>query len=65
MTVGKQVSVIQFDGSVIDRVLVAVENGYFYVCKLEEWNAARKQQREPTCIGFRAEYLVGESDRLG
>ena len=64
MTVGKEVSVVQFDGSVIDRVLVAVENGYFFVCKREEWALAHREGREPICIGFRAEYLVEQSDTL-
>lgn len=58
MTVGNSVSLVQFDGSVIDRVLVAVENGYFYVCKPEELALAHHEGREPNCIGFRAEYLA-------
>ena len=58
MTVGKEVSLVQFDGSVVERVLVAVENGYLFVCRREEWDMARNEQREPMCIGFRAEYLV-------
>ncbi len=60
MTEGSRVSVVQYDGIVIDRVLVAVENGYLFVCKPEEWDVARSEGREPTCIGFRAEYLVSQ-----
>jgi hypothetical protein len=55
-----RVSVIQYGGIVIDRVLVAVENGYLFVCKPEEWEAAQREEREPTCIGFREEYLVSQ-----
>jgi len=46
-------------GEVIIRVLVSVENGVYFVCRIEELEAARREQREPVCIGFRREYVVG------
>jgi hypothetical protein len=58
MTEGSIVSVMQYGDKIIDRVLVAVENGYLFVCKPEEWDAAHREGREPICIGFRAEYWV-------
>jgi hypothetical protein len=58
MTVVDKVSLVQYGDKRIVRTLVAVENGYLFVCKEEEWEAARREGREPMCIGFRAEYLV-------
>lgn len=58
MTVGKYISLVQYGNEIIRRVLVAVENEYIYVCKREEWDLSRRENREPTCIGFRSEYVV-------
>jgi hypothetical protein len=42
-----------------------VENGVLFVCKPEEFDAAKLENREPRCIGFRREYLVeAKGDRL-
>jgi hypothetical protein len=46
-------------GEVLERVLVSVENGVCFVCKREEYEAARLENREPVCIGFRQEYVIG------
>jgi hypothetical protein len=54
----KEVSLIDSRGNVIRRVLVIVENGYFYVCNREEWEAAKTEGREPVCIGFPPSDLI-------
>ncbi len=59
MITGQALKLISDGDIVITRRLVAVENGLLFVCKDEEYKAARQEQREPTCIGFRPEYLVG------
>jgi len=58
MIIGQQVRLIEYGDRIIDRVLVAVENQYIYVCKREEFEAAIQQNRQPICIGFRPEDLV-------
>ncbi len=58
MTVGQVLTLISDKDTIIERRLVAVENGLLFVCKNEEFEAARREQREPVCIGFRPEYLI-------
>ena len=58
MTVGQVLKLISYQDVVIQRRLVAVENGLFFVCKEDEFEAAREERREPNCIGFRQEYVL-------
>jgi hypothetical protein len=58
MTVGKQVTLISYKDVVIRRRLVAVENGLLFVCTEKEFQLASREGREPTCIGFKPEYLL-------
>ncbi len=58
MVAGTEVSLIEFGGSVIKRIVVGVENGRIYVCKPDEFATARDQRREPISIGFRLEDLA-------
>ena len=60
MQSGYEVSLIAHGGEMIRRTIVAVENGYLFVCRPEEYTAARQSGREPVSIGFRAEYLRGD-----
>ena len=59
MIAGTILNLISFDGSVIQRCLVSVENGLYFVCKEEEFEESRRENREPVCIGFRPEFVVG------
>ena len=61
MTTGELLTLRADRGEVINRVLVSVENGVCFVCKPEEFEAAKREQREPICIGFRPEYIVEEA----
>jgi hypothetical protein len=58
MTIGQQVTLIDCHGNELNRILVSVENGVLFVCRREEYRSALQEHREPTCIGFRTEYLV-------
>jgi hypothetical protein len=58
MTAGQVLTLLADEDVVITRRLVAVENGLLFVCKDEEFEAAKREKREPTCIGFRPEYLI-------
>jgi hypothetical protein len=57
--VSKNVNLTAYGNEVITRVVVAVEKGVYFVCKREEYEAAMSEGREPVCIGFRREYVVG------
>ncbi len=58
MTAGQELTLISDGDIIIKRRLVAVENGLLFVCKDEEFEAAKREKREPVCIGFRPEYVV-------
>ncbi len=58
MVAGKTLTLRADRGQVITRVLVSVENGVYFVCKPEEFEAADREQRKPICIGFRPEYVL-------
>jgi hypothetical protein len=59
MAEGMAVKVVADRGEILNRVLVSVENDIYFVSKPEEFEAAKKEGREPICIGFRREYVVG------
>ena len=56
--VSKDVNLLAYGDEVILRTVVSVENGVYFVCKREEFEAAKREAREPRCIGFRKEYVV-------
>jgi hypothetical protein len=58
MTVGQTLTLMSDGNKVIQRRLVAVENGLFFVTKADEFEAAIAECREPVCIGFQAEYVL-------
>jgi hypothetical protein len=62
MTAGETLTVISDKDVVIERTLVSVENGVYFVCKPEEFRAAIQEHREPTCIGFKREYILDLKD---
>lgn len=58
MITGQTLSVVMDGDIVAERRLVSVENDVFFVCKDEEFEAAKREGREPICIGFKSEYVV-------
>ena len=56
--IGEQLSLVGYGGEILLRTVVALEKSVLYVCKREEFEAAQREEREPTCIGFRLEDLV-------
>lgn len=65
MTVVKLLTLVEYGDRIIQRRLVAVENGLFFVCKDEEFEAALRDGREPVCIGFRPEYILDHERVVG
>jgi hypothetical protein len=57
---GKLLTVEADKGEKLVRKLVSFENGVFFVCKPEEYDAAASEGRDPVCIGFRPEYVLDD-----
>lgn len=53
MRVGQIVTVTDVHEKKLVRRIVAVEDGFAYVSRLEEIDNSIKEGREPNCIGFR------------
>ena len=52
MQAANVVSLKEFGNRLIEMVVVAVENGRLFVCRPEEFEAAKVEKREPACIGM-------------
>jgi hypothetical protein len=48
----------------IARRVVGAEGDTVFVCTEEEYTAAKREGREPVCIGFNIKYVVGETTRI-
>jgi hypothetical protein len=49
---GDILSVETFDRGVVERRLVRVSGAIAEVTTEEEWNAAKRENRSPVCVGF-------------
>ena len=58
MKTGQLLTIVSDRDVIIRRTLVSVENDVLFVCKQEEFKAALREKRQPTCIGFRREYVL-------
>jgi hypothetical protein len=54
MKPGDRVQAKDASGKILNRVVVAVERPNVFICREEEYAAAQREKREPTCIGFKA-----------
>jgi hypothetical protein len=53
-----RVTVIQYGGKVVEKILVEDRGDVLVVTSPEEWNVAQIEEREPVTVGFRREFLV-------
>ena len=60
MTEKKRVTVIQYGGTIAEKILVEDRGEVLLVTTEEEWDAADVENRHPVAVGFRREYLVEE-----
>lgn len=58
MQSGDKVQLRAYGGSEITRRVVAVSGNTLLVCLEEEYRRAKKEGREPVCVGFPKEALV-------
>ena len=54
----KRVTVIQFGGTIVEKILVEDKGDVLVVTTEEEWKAAAAENRPPVSVGFKREYLV-------
>lgn len=64
MKPGSMVKVVEYGGEVVERTIVSRENGVTYVCRPDEWAAARREGREPVSVGFLSDDVV-QPDVIG
>jgi len=55
MVAGEVVGLVADRDQNIVRMLVSVENWMLFVCTAGEYEAAKKENMDPDCIGFRRE----------
>ena len=65
MREGDLVRVKAYGGEEFVRRLVEVRGDVFLICRDEEYEAARREGREPVCVGFRKEDIVSEGVSKG
>jgi hypothetical protein len=58
MVTGELLTIVSDGDVILQRKLVSVENNMYYVCKEDEFDRAAMENREPTCIGFKREYIL-------
>jgi hypothetical protein len=50
--IGQIVKVETFDGKLIECRLIGIEKQTAIVCSEREWKAAKREKREPNCLGW-------------
>jgi hypothetical protein len=55
----KKVTVIQYGGTIAEKILVEERGEVLIVTTEAEWRAAKAENRPPVTVGFRREYLIG------
>lgn len=58
MKTGDLVSVQTFSEGTVMRRVVERKGDMVYICTEEEWLSARKEHREPLCVGFNSRYVA-------
>jgi len=54
----KYVTVRQYGGRVVEKVLVKDQGDVLLVTTPEEWEISQREEREPVTVGFKREYVV-------
>lgn len=61
MKSGQTIRVRGYGGEELVRRVVRLEKNIVVVCRLEEYEAARSEGREPVGVGFHVEDVIGEN----
>lgn len=55
---GSKILVRAFDGKVLERIVVADQGEVVIITKEEEYDAARREGREPLAVGFKKKDII-------
>lgn len=62
MKTGDLVKVKTFAEGVVERRIVEIMRNTVYICTENEWRNAVADGRQPSCAGFKREYVLGKAD---
>jgi hypothetical protein len=54
----KKITVVQYGGTIAEKILVEDRGEVLIVTTEAEWRAAEAEKRPPVTVGFRREYLI-------
>lgn len=54
----KKVTVVQYGGSIAEKIVVEERVDLLIVTTEDEWKASQQENRPPVAVGFRREYVV-------
>jgi len=57
MKTGDLVKAETFSEGLVNRKVVDIKGDTIYICTEREWLSARKDHREPICVGFHRRYV--------
>jgi hypothetical protein len=64
MKTGDLVKVRTFSEGTVERRIVEILRNTVYICTKNEWRNAVKEHRQPSCAGFKREYILADGDNL-
>jgi hypothetical protein len=64
MKTGDLVNVKTFSEGVVQRRVVEILRNTVYICTENEWRTALQERRQPTCAGFKKDYVT-EAEMVG
>ena len=64
MKTGDLVKVKTFGEGIVERRVVEILRNTVYICTENEWRSAATEGRQPSCAGFKREYVLGSGDTL-
>jgi len=57
LKIGDLVKAETISGDKVDRRIVEIKGDTIYICTEGEWLSAKKEHREPLCVGFHKRYV--------
>jgi hypothetical protein len=60
MRQGDRITVRDYFGNDLNRIVVDWDEDYVFVCDPSEWEAANRESRLPVSIGFHKKYVVND-----
>lgn len=58
----KRITVVEYGGTISTKVLIEDQGSVLIVTREEEWEACQRESRPPVVVGFRREYVAGNTE---